>query len=155
ALAITASSAAVGTWPHDQIPELLQLPDAVEVQVTRGIFGFAARAGAHSKGIGALSDSKAGPLPVRRCPLGGDGCWMNPACLARSACRSSASISACAASSSSENGDTTAGCGAAACPEPAAAGLTTTLLPPPAGADLKPDANSTADTDISDRARMI
>src|ERR1043166_4180621 len=74
----------------------------------------------------------------------------------RSASRSSASISACAASSSSENGDTTAGLGAALCSSPVTAGLTTTLrLPPRDGADLKPEASSTADIDISDRARMI
>ena len=35
-LAMTASSEAVGTKPHDQIPGLLQLPDAVDVHVTRG-----------------------------------------------------------------------------------------------------------------------
>jgi hypothetical protein len=33
--------------------------------------------------------------------------------------------------------------------------LTTLRLPPGDGADLKPDASSTAETDISDRARMI
>src|SRR5204863_152846 len=83
------------------------------------------------------------------------GCWMKPVCLVRSAARSSASAAAWAASSSSENGDTTAGCTVAACGAPAGAGLTTTLrLPPRDGADLKPDASSTADSDISDRARL-
>src|SRR4029453_6230862 len=49
-LAITASSAAVGTKPDDQIPGLLQLPDAVEVHVTRGIFGGAMGVNCHSSG---------------------------------------------------------------------------------------------------------
>ena len=75
----------------------------------------------------------------------------------RSASRSSASVSAWTASSSSENGDTTAGRTIAACSVPAAAGLTATALrlPPRDGADLNPEASSTADIDISDRARMI
>src|ERR1051326_5789655 len=81
---------------------------------------------------------------------------MGPNCLARSAARMSASISAYSASSSSENGDTTAGLGAVACPAVASAGLPATLrLPPPDPADLIPDASSTADIDISDRATMI
>src|ERR1043166_5645428 len=75
----------------------------------------------------------------------------------RSACRSSASTASCAASSSSENGDTTAGRTTPDCSAPAAAAFTPTtpVLPPRDGADLKPDASSTADIDISDRARMI
>src|ERR1041385_262529 len=50
-VAITASSAEVGTCPHDQIPGLLQLPEVVEVQVTRGFFGRAGGIGTHSSAL--------------------------------------------------------------------------------------------------------
>src|ERR1051325_557364 len=73
----------------------------------------------------------------------------------RSASRSPASIAACAATSSSEKGDTTAGLGAFCAPPTTAGSATILLLPPRAGAALKPDASSTADIDISDRATMI
>src|SRR5258708_36849258 len=48
AVAMTASSAAVGTWPHDQGPGLLPLPVANEGQVTLGNFGRAGGLGAPS-----------------------------------------------------------------------------------------------------------
>src|SRR5262245_19273923 len=47
-LAMTTSSAAVGTKPHDQIPRLLQRPVAVEVHVTRGTFGGAGGTNSHA-----------------------------------------------------------------------------------------------------------
>src|SRR5438477_11644984 len=154
-LAIVTSSAAVGTKPHDQMAGLPQLPEAIEVQRTRGFCRRACAVGTHSKGFGGLSDCRSGASPAVPC-ANPNGCWMKPVCFVRSAARSSASAAAWAASSSSENGDTTAGCTVAACGAPAGAGLTTTLrLPPRDGADLKPDASSTADIDISDRARII
>src|SRR5438270_13520968 len=50
-VAITASSAAVGVWPHDQVPALLQLPEANEVQVAKGDFGRAGGIGTHSSAL--------------------------------------------------------------------------------------------------------
>ena len=47
---IMAVSAAVGTIPQDQIAGLLQFPEAIDVQVTRGALGRAWGTGAHSSG---------------------------------------------------------------------------------------------------------
>src|SRR5437867_4122102 len=66
-LAIMASSAAVGTKPHDQVPGLLQLPEPNEVQVTRGYFGRAGGIGAHSSArciAAAACHAEASPRPA-------------------------------------------------------------------------------------------
>ena len=83
-LAITASSAAVGTKPHDQIPGLLQRPEAVEVHVTRGIFGGASGAGCRSSG------SKWSGVGRRLKATAWRNCILNdPGLLALSVCRNS------------------------------------------------------------------
>src|SRR5260221_7828587 len=65
AVAMTASSAAVGTWPHDQVPGLLQLPVANEVQVTLGYFGGAGGIGAHSSAL-CIANPACPPQASRR-----------------------------------------------------------------------------------------
>src|SRR5262249_53320960 len=127
-LAMTTSSAAVGTNPHDQVPGLLQLPVPSEVQVTRGYFGGAGGIGAHSSArciamaacptegsrglrpcccshdaVCHAEGSRAGAAPAGRWgPIGNPDSicgWKKPDCLVRSAARISASAAACSASS--------------------------------------------------------